>query len=120
MAAARTIGRVRSSARFSPARRGVVEGQRGRGHVPDQLGLGRQVVDQVALVGAQVVADDQADRHQQRRQRGGHHDGDELLADRGQADHAAPFIEGRMTRTRLASSGQNANIRIAPPLPGSA
>jgi hypothetical protein len=57
--------------------------------VPDQLGLGREVVQQCALVAAQVVGHHRADRHRQRRQRGRHHDRDQLGADRALADHAA-------------------------------
>jgi hypothetical protein len=66
---------------------GIVERQRGRGHVPDQLGLGRQVVAQIAAVAAQIVGDHDPDRHHQRGERGPHHDRDEFLANRAARVH---------------------------------
>jgi hypothetical protein len=66
----------------------IVERQRDGRHVADQFGLGREVVQQRALVAAQVIRDHAADRDDEGRERGRHHDRDELLADRAGTDRA--------------------------------
>ena len=65
----------------------VVEGQRGRTHVPEQLGLGTDIGHQVAVIGAQVVDDDGAQRNDERHQGGQQDHRHQLVADGTQSQH---------------------------------
>ncbi len=64
-----------------PRHLGVVEAERRRGHLPEQLGLRIEIVDPALAIKPQVVGDHCRDGDQQRRQRGGELDREDLAAD---------------------------------------